>query len=154
MTEGFMPVVRRPPPAVAATDIFVEAPPGLPPPRSPGLLTLLLPAVMSVVATGIMAAAFFSGSGVARNPMYVAFPMMTLLSMAVTVAAGRGRRQGGGTDADRVDYLEYLSRLRIAVSEAAAAQRVSLIWSHPDPDTLWTLIGSPRMWERRAHATH
>ena len=150
MTEGFMPVVRRPPPAVAATDIFVEAPPGLPPPRSPGLLTLLLPAVMSVVATGIMAAAFFSGSGVARNPMYVAFPMMTLLSMAVTVAAGRGRRQGGGTDADRVDYLEYLSRLRIAVSEAAAAQRVSLIWSHPDPDTLWTLIGSPRMWERRA----
>jgi len=150
MTEGFMPVVRRPPPAVAATDIFVEAPPGLPPPRSPGPLTLLLPAVMSVVATGIMAAAFFSGSGVARNPMYVAFPMMTLLSMAVTVAAGRGRRQGGGTDADRVDYLEYLSRLRIAVSEAAAAQRVSLIWSHPDPDTLWTLIGSPRMWERRA----
>src|SRR6516162_2541132 len=150
MTEGFMPVVRRPPPAVAATDIFVEAPPGLPPPRSPGPLTLLLPAVMSVVAIGIMAAAFFSGSGVARNPMYVAFPMMTLFSMAVTVAAGRGRRQGGGIDADRVDYLEYLSRLRIAVSEAAAAQRVSLIWSHPDPDTLWTLIGSPRMWERRA----
>ena len=97
-----------------------------------------------------MAAAFFSGSAVTRNPMYLAFPMMMLISTAVTVAAGRGQRQGRGVDADRVDYLGYLSRLRATVTETAAAQRSSLTWSHPDPDTLWTLIGGPRMWERRA----
>ena len=149
MTEGFIPVVRQPPPAVATTDIVVEPPPSLPPPRT-GPLALMLPVVMSVAALGIMAAAFFSGSAAARNPMYVAFPMMTLFSTAVTVAAGRGRRQGGGIDTDRVNYLGYLNRLRGTVRETALAQRISLIWSHPEPDTLWTLIGGPRMWERRA----
>ena len=150
MTEGFIPVVRQLPPAVATTDIVVEPPPSLPPPRSSGPLALMLPVVMSVAALGIMAAAFFSGSAAARNPMYVAFPMMTLFSTAVTVAAGRGRRQGGGIDTDRVNYLGYLNRLRRTVREIALAQRISLIWSHPEPDTLWTLIGGPRMWERRA----
>jgi ESX secretion system protein EccC len=148
MTEGFMPVVRRPPPPVATTDIIVEAPPGLPP-RAAGPMALLLPVGMSVATIGVMAAAFFSGSAVARNPMYLAFPIMTLVSMAVTLAAGRGRRHGGGIDSDRVNYLGYLGRLRSTVGETASAQRVSLRWTHPDPDTLWTLIGGTRMWERR-----
>jgi DNA segregation ATPase FtsK/SpoIIIE, S-DNA-T family len=142
MTQCFVPAGRRLPPAVATVDIAVEAPPSLPPPRSPKLL----PVVVSVATLGVMAAAFFSGSAATRNPMFVAFPMMTLVSMAVTVAVGRGR----GIDADRVDYLGYLSRLRTTVTETAVAQRFSLTWSHPDPDTLWTLIGGPRMWERRA----
>jgi S-DNA-T family DNA segregation ATPase FtsK/SpoIIIE len=150
MTERFVPVVRRPPPAVATTDIAVEAPPALPPQRSSSLLALVVPVAMSLVAIGIMAAAFFSGTAVTRNPMYVAFPMMTLISMAVTVAAGRGRRQGSNIDTDRVDYLGYLSQLRATVTEIGAGQQFSLKWSHPDPDTLWTLIGGPRMWERRA----
>ena len=145
MTQGFVPAVRRPPPAVATADIAVEAPPGLPtagPPR-------LLPVIVSVLTLGVMAAAFASGSAAARNPMFVAFPTMTLLSLAATANAGRGQRRGT-LDADRVGYLAYLSGLRAAVIETATAQRVSLRWSHPDPDTLWTLIGGPRMWERRA----
>jgi S-DNA-T family DNA segregation ATPase FtsK/SpoIIIE len=150
MTEGFLPVVRRLPPAVATTDIAVEAPPALPPPRSSSPLALVVPVGMSLAMIGVMAAAFFSGTAVTRNPMYAAFPMMTLISMAVTVAAGPGRRQGGDIDTDRLNYLGYLSRLRTRVSEIAAAQRFSLVWTHPDPATLWTLIGGPRMWERRA----
>jgi S-DNA-T family DNA segregation ATPase FtsK/SpoIIIE len=145
MTEVFVPAVRQPPPAVATADITVEAPPGLPaagPPR-------LLPVVASVATLGVMAAAFASGSAAARNPMFVAFPMMTLLSLAVTATAGRGQRRGR-LEAGRLDYLAYLSGLRATVLETATAQRVSLRWSHPDPDTLWTLIGGPRMWERRA----
>jgi len=146
MTMCFVPAARRLPPAVATADILVEAPPGPPPPRPPRLL----PVIVSVATLGVMGVAYFSGSAVTRNPLYVAFPMMTLISTAVTVAAGRGQRQGRGVDADRVDYLGYLSRLRATVTEIAAAQRSSLTWSHPDPDTLWTLIGGPRMWERRA----
>ncbi len=146
MTVCFVPAARRLPPAVATADIPVEAPPSLPPPRP----LRLLPVVVSVATLGVMGAAYFSGSAVTRNPLYVAFPMMTLISTAVTVAAGRGQWQGRGVDADRVDYLGYLSRLRATVTETAAAQRSSLRWSHPDPDTLWTLIGGPRMWERRA----
>jgi len=149
MTQGFVPAERRPPPVVAATDIAVDAPPGLPPAGSSGLLARLLPIVMSVATLGVVAAAFFSGSVVARNPVYLALPAMVLASTAVTVVTGGGRRRGGGIDADRVDYLGYLSRLRETVTETAAAQRSSLDWSHPEPAALWTLIGGPRMWERR-----
>ena len=149
MTQDFVPVVRRLPPAVPTADIMVEAPPDLPSPTSPSLLPRLLPVVMSVASMGVMAAAFVSGSTVTRSPMFLAFPMMMLVSTVVTLTGG-ARRQGGGIDADRVDYLGYLSRLREIVSETAAAQCFSLNWSHPEPDTLWTLIGGPRMWERRA----
>ncbi|OBH07475.1 MULTISPECIES: type VII secretion protein EccCa [unclassified Mycobacterium] len=144
MTQCFVPVGRRPAPAVATADIAVEAPPSPPPPRSPGWL----PVAASIAGLGVMTAVFFSGSTAARNPIFLAFPAMTLASVAV--AAGRGRRQGRGIDTDRVEYLGYLSRLRATVTEIATAQRLSLRWSHPDPDTLWTLIGGPRMWERRA----
>lgn len=87
---------------------------------------------------------FMSGSSVPRAP-FVAFPVLTLFSAAAAVAAGRR----GRVDDGRVDYLEYLGRLRTELAEVAAAQRVSLSWHHPEPDTLWTLIGGPRMWERR-----
>ncbi|SPM28755.1 type VII secretion protein EccCa [Mycobacterium terramassiliense] len=146
MTQCFVPVARRPAPAVGPVDIVIDAPPGLPPPRSPGWL----PVVVSVAGLGVMAAAFYSGSTVTRNPALAAFPAMTLVSMAVSVAAGRRQRQGRGIDADRLDYLWYLSRLRLTATEIAVAQRRSLIRSHPDPDTLWTLIGGARMWERSA----
>ena len=104
---------------------------------------------MSVATLGVMATAFFSGSPATRNPTFLAFPMMMLVSLLVTAVTGRSRRRGTGIDSDRVDYLGYLSRLRTPVTETAAAQRSSLNWAHPDPDTLWTLVGGPRMWERR-----
>ncbi|OBI22197.1 type VII secretion protein EccCb [Mycobacterium sp. E2327] len=146
MTQCFVPVVSRPAPAVEAADIAVDPPPGLPPRGSPRLL----PVVLSLVTLGVMAVAFLAGSPGARHPMFVAFPVMTLLSLAVTATAGRGERRGRSLDADRANYLAYLSELRATVTEKAAAQRDSLLWIHPDPDTLWTLIGGPRMWERRA----
>ena len=97
-----------------------------------------------------MAAAFFSGSAVTRSPTFLALPMMMLASMVMTAVTGHGRRRRGVIDTDRVDYLGYLSRLRDTAAETAVAQRAALNWTHPDPDTLWTLIGGPRMWERRA----
>lgn len=148
MTQVFVPAARRLPAAVATADITVEAPPELPSPRSTGLLPRLLPVVMSMAGIGVLAMMFASGSG-ARNPRLFAFPAMMLISTVVTVLAGRARVPGGGIDAVRVDYLEYLSRIRNTVTETAAAQHESLNWCHLDPDTLWTFIGGPRMWERR-----
>ena len=149
MTQGFLPAARRPAPVVATADIVIEAPPGLPPPASPSPLRRLLPVVMSVATLGVVAAAFFSGSAVTRGPTVLALPTMMLASTAMTVVAGRGRR-GGDIDTDRDNYLGYLGRVRDTVTETAVVQRASLNWNHPDPDQLWTLIGGPRMWERRA----
>lgn len=142
MTHGW-------PATFATADIAVAAPPELPRSTSSGLLVRLLPMVLPVAALAVMGIAFFSGSAVGRNPTFLAFPMMMGVSVAVTAATGRGRRRGAEIDADRAEYLGYLSCLRNTVTETAVAQRSSLIWAHPDPDTLWTLIGGPRMWERR-----
>lgn len=133
-------------PAPPGGDILVDAPPELPSPTSPGLLSRLLPVVLSLTCMGIMAAAFSAGAGVTRNPVFLALPAMMLVSTAVT---GHARRRGGGLDADRDRYLDYLGSLSETVSEVAVAQRRSSISRDPDPDTLWTLIGGPRMWERR-----
>ncbi|MCV7124392.1 type VII secretion protein EccCa [Mycobacterium lacus] len=134
---------------MVATEIVVAAPPELPSLPSPGPLVRVLPVVMSVATLGVMAALFLSGSSVARGPTFLAFPMMMLASLVMTAVTGGGRRRRARIDADRVDYLAYLSDLRRSVAETAAAQRSSLNRDYPDPDTLWTLIGGPRMWERR-----
>jgi S-DNA-T family DNA segregation ATPase FtsK/SpoIIIE len=147
MTQEFVPAVRHLPPSVASSDITIAAPPELA--DSTGLLMRLLPVGMSIATVGVMAVAFLTGSGMTRNPTFLAFPMMMLVSVAVTAVAGRGQRKGRGVEVNRVDYFRYLSRLRQTVTETASAQRQSLDWTHPDPDTLWTLIGGPRMWERR-----
>lgn len=136
-------------PAAPAGDIVVDPPPELPSPASPGLLARMLPVALSVVCTGAMAAVFSAGTGVTRNPAFLALPAMMLVSAVVTGVTGRARRRGGGLDADRDQYLDYLGGLSRSVSEIAVAQRRSSIRRHPDPDQLWTLIGGPRMWERR-----
>ncbi|OBA61770.1 type VII secretion protein EccC [Mycobacterium sp. 1100029.7] len=129
----------------------MTAPPELSPSESPSPLMRLLPIGMSVAAVGVIVVTYSSGASVGRNPAFLVFPMMMLVSMVLAVVARRGRRPGGGIVADRVEYLAYLNRLRHKVSEIAAAQRNSLNLSHPDPGTLWTLIGGPRMWERRVN---
>ncbi len=150
MTQGFVPLQMRLPAASATADIAVEAPPELPRSASPGLLPRALPVVLSVGTAAVMAAVFFSRSAVTPNPSFLAFPVMMLVSVAVTAAARRGPRVGGGVETNRVDYFGYLAGLRQRVGETVAAQRLSLAWDHPDPDALWTLIGGPRMWERRS----
>jgi DNA segregation ATPase FtsK/SpoIIIE, S-DNA-T family len=150
VTQVFVPAARPLPPAIANADIIVESPPDLPSPAAPGLLPRLLPVGLSVASTVVMVVASASGTAVTRNPMLLALPTMMLVSAVAVGVTGRARWRGGGIDADRRQYLAYLGRLRDSVSEIAVAQCCSSKASHPDPDTLWTLIGGPRMWERRA----
>lgn len=139
-------------PACATADILVAPPPELRRSEPSSLLIRLLPVVMSVATVGVMVTVFLPGSPATRHPTFLAFPMMMLVSLVVTAVTGRGRRHVSGIHNDRVDYLGYLSVLRTSVTQTAAAQHVSLNWTHPDPATLWTLIGGPRMWERRPGA--
>lgn len=136
-------------PQPPGAQIVVDAPPDLPSPPSSGLALRLIPVVLSLVCIGLMAAVSGAGNGLARNPMFLAFPAMMLVSTVVTGLTGGARRRGGGIDADRDHYLDYLSGLSQDLFEVALAQHNSAIRDHPDPDTLWTLIGGPRMWERR-----
>jgi S-DNA-T family DNA segregation ATPase FtsK/SpoIIIE len=147
-TVGFRCTPRLAAPQFATADTTVAAPPQVARAARASVTTRLLPVVMAFVTAGMMVMIFSARSGMARNPMFLAFPLMTLAGAVVTAATGRDRRRTE-LDADRADYLDYLCELRGVVRETAAAQHSSLAWCHPAPGALWTLVGGPRMWERR-----
>ncbi|HET7741762.1 MAG TPA: type VII secretion protein EccCa, partial [Mycobacterium sp.] len=51
-------------------------------------------------------------------------------------------------DAERADYLRYLSVVRDNIRALAQAQWAGLQWSHPGPSMLAEIPGSRRQWER------
>ncbi|KKW65659.1 secretion protein EccC [Mycolicibacterium elephantis] len=141
---------RLPMPPTASGDLVVEAPPQVPKAAPVNPLARLMPLALLVAAVGMMVFYFRSGVG-GRNPMFLFFPVMMLVSVLGTVAYGaRGANRSADITRDRQSYLRYLDTLETAIAQVAADQHRSLWWRHPDPDTLWTLAGGPRMWERRA----
>src|SRR5277367_2788427 len=144
----FIPPARLPAPAFETADVVVAAPLEVTRPTRTNVMIRFLPAVMALATVGMMAVVYFSRSAVGHNPAFMTFPLMMLLSAVATVVSGADR-QRGEINAERAEYLGYLSDLRGAAANTAAAQRCSLVWCHPDPDTLWTLVGGCRMWERR-----
>jgi S-DNA-T family DNA segregation ATPase FtsK/SpoIIIE len=137
---------RIPPPAYETTDIEVAAPPEVTPTQSSQLIRFV-PIITAVATAGAMAAAYYARSTMARNPVFMMFPLMMLVSAVATLLSGADRRCGR-INIQRADYLGYLSELRTTALKNAAAQHHSMIWRHPEPDALWTLVGGRRMWER------
>lgn len=130
-------------------EVELAPPPEIPRAVPGNLLMKLMPLVMVAAMVGMVALMFTSGA--AANPMMLMFPAMMLMSM-VGMLAGGGKSGGARTaeaNEDRKDYLRYLDQLRRDVSDTERKQRAALEWSHPDPETLWSVAGTERMWERR-----
>jgi S-DNA-T family DNA segregation ATPase FtsK/SpoIIIE len=140
---------RLPVPTVATGDVVVEAPPQLPKQAPVNPLARLLPVAMLVAMLGMLAVYFTSGTASARNPMVMFFPVMMLTSILGTLAYGaRGTNRNGEVNQDRRGYLRYLDRLDSAIEGTTDDQRLAMAWRHPEPESLWTVVGSQRMWER------
>ncbi|OXM53818.1 type VII secretion protein EccC [Amycolatopsis alba] len=130
-------------------EVHLEPPPEVPRTIPGNIVMKLLPAVMIVASLGMMVFMFTTGG---RNPMMMMMGGMMVLSTVGMMAGGGGK--GGGAkkaemDEDRKDYLRYLGQMRDRAREAMVDQRAALEWVHPDPQTLWSLAASRRMWERR-----
>ncbi|BBY57495.1 hypothetical protein MSAR_06310 [Mycolicibacterium sarraceniae] len=131
-------------PQFATDDVVIEMLPCTP---SPGGLSRLGPVLSLGAVVGVGAWVWGSGM-VARGPSAVLLPAMMLVSaLAMAMHAG-SRRSGGSLDQQRRRYLEGLVRHSAQLCDAAQRQRESLVWVHPEPLSLWTLIGGQRMWER------
>ena len=105
-------------------------------------LARLLPVAMVVATVGMMALYFTSGGGAMRNPMFMFFPVMMLMSVVGTLAYGaRGANRTSEINVDRRDYLRYLDTVDVAIAQTAEDQHRSLQWRHPEPEALWTLGG-------------
>ena len=111
MTDFDAATVPRP------RDIVVVAPPELP--RSGGRLARWCACCRSSCRSSPWASwrrPSCRDRPLSRNPMFLAFPMMMLVSMVVTAVTGRHTRRGSWIAADRAEYLGYLGRLRQTVA--------------------------------------
>ena len=133
-------------------EVHLEPPPEVPRTIPGNILMKLMPVVMMVAMLGMVIFMFTSGGAMSRSPMFLMMPLMMVMSM-VGMFAGGGGKGGGAKKAemneDRKDYLRYLGQMRDRAREAMVDQRAALEWVHPDPQTLWSLATSRRMWERR-----
>ncbi|MFC7617900.1 type VII secretion protein EccCa [Actinokineospora soli] len=130
-------------------EVHLEPPPEVPRVIPGSIVMKLLPAVMIVASIGMMVFMFT----LSKSPMSLMFGGMFLISTVGMMAGGMGGRGGGQKKAemneDRKDYLRYLGQMRDRAREAALDQRAALEWTHPDPQAMWSIATSRRMWERR-----
>ncbi|KAA9162886.1 type VII secretion protein EccCa [Amycolatopsis acidicola] len=150
-TLQFKKTPRLAAPRPPGGEVHLEPPPEVPRTIPGNVVQKLMPVVMVVATLGMVVVLFTSGGSAAKSPTTLIFPLMMLMSMGGMMAGGG---KGGGAkkaemNEDRKDYLRYLGQMRERAREAMAEQRAALEWVHPDPQALWSLAASRRMWERR-----
>jgi S-DNA-T family DNA segregation ATPase FtsK/SpoIIIE len=130
-------------------EVLLESPPEIPETVSAGFQALLTYVPM---AAGGGAMAFMLVAPGSNPTMFLSSGMMSLSMMGMMLSQlGRGtgdRKQR--LNGARRDYFRYLSQVRQKVRRATAQQREALEWNSPDPGSLWSLVMSARLWERRA----
>lgn len=145
----WQPGLRAAAPSVPDHPVAVEPPNEVPQSLPVNPIARVLPVVMVVAMAGMVVLFVKSGAAASRNPAPLLFPaMMVMSTFAMMAQGGSARGRAAEVDEGRKDYLRYLDRVRAEVAENACRQRAALLWQYPDPATLWTLAGTPRMWER------
>ncbi len=145
-------VFRRPPrtrgPSLPRGELLLESPPELPEqlPRGLGPLLMVLPMLAGV---GAMAFLYAGRSGGTMTWVAGGLFGVSMLGMAVGSMGGGGSEKKAELDAERRDYMRHLAQARRRARRAADQQRAALTWRHPDPNSLWSIAASRRMWERR-----
>lgn len=149
-TEGFVRRPRIAPPRAPGGELALTAPPEIPRAVPAPLIQKLMPVVMIIAMIGMIAMMSMMGRSILTNPMMMMFPMMMVMSMAGMFMGQRGNNKGAAElNEDRKDYFRYLDQTRREVRRTANKQLETLVWSHPEPADLPSVIGTRRMWERR-----
>ncbi|MFD0691572.1 type VII secretion protein EccCa [Actinomadura fibrosa] len=140
---------RRKPPPAPKGELLLESPPEIPEQQSGGMQNVLMYLPMAVMP--VMMGLMFMGGGTKSPMMMISSGGMALAMggmMIGQLSRGSGERKFKLNGARR-DYFRYLSQVRRKVRRAAEQQRESLEWNSPAPDSLWSLVMSARIWERR-----
>lgn len=141
---------RLPIPPTDKGTITIEPPPELPRMVPASFLQRALPVVIVVLIVGMVIAMVATGMRLI-SPVMLFFPFALLVAAAGIYRGGDKKARTVEVDAERADYLRYLSVVRDNIRGAAAKQRAAAEWSHPDPADLAAVPGSRRQWERDPH---
>lgn len=116
----------------------------------PSFLRRAMPYVLVILIVGMIVALFATGMRLI-SPQTLFFPFVLLLAATAMYRGNDNKTRTEEVDAERADYLRYLSVVRDNIRTQAAAQRAAAQWSHPEPSALATVPGSRRQWERDPH---
>ena len=105
------------------------------------IVILIVGMVVALVATGMRLI----------SPQTLFFPFVLLLAATALYRGNDNKARTEEVDAERADYLRYLSVVRDNIRTQAAQQRAAAEWSHPEPPALASVPGSRRQWERDPH---
>lgn len=141
---------RIPVPATRKGTITIEPPPELPRVIPPSLLRRVLPYLIVILVVGMIVALVATGMRLI-SPTTLFFPFVLLLAATALYRGTDNKMRTEEVDAERADYLRYLSVVRDNVRAHAAEQRAAAEWSHPDPKLLAEVPGTRRQWERDPH---
>lgn len=127
-----------------------------PQPKNIAQYLMILPMLAGAAAMALMMmsrSGMGGGGGGGNNTLRIAMGAMMGISMvgmmATSMTSNRGQKKAE-FNADRRDYMRYLNQVRRRARKGAERQWRAARWRHPDPKALWSLVGSRRMWERRA----
>ena len=141
---------RITPPTSRKGTITIEPPPELPRLVPPSLLRRVLPYLIVILIIGMIVALVATGMRLI-SPTTLFFPFVLLLAATALYRGTDNKMRTEEVDAERADYLRYLSVVRDNVRAHANEQRAALEWSHPDPALLIEVPGTRRQWERDPH---
>lgn len=141
---------RVPPPATRKGTITIEPPPELPRLVPPSLLRRVLPYLIVILIVGMIVALVATGMRLI-SPQTLFFPFVLLLAASAMYRGSDNKMRTEEVDAERADYLRYLSVVRDNVRAHAGEQLAALTWSHPAPQALSAIPGTRRQWERDPH---
>jgi type VII secretion protein EccCa/type VII secretion protein EccCb len=135
-------------PALPAGEVELAEPPVLGEPASLDFGSALVYLPMGLGSAAMVMMFSIAGSS---PTVYMMSGMMgvSMMTMSVTQLGRSSMERKRKMRAERRDYLRYLAQLREQARAAADEQRAATRWDNPEPGSLWSVVGSPRLWERR-----
>ncbi|MEV6931463.1 type VII secretion protein EccCa [Dactylosporangium sp. NPDC051485] len=139
---------RRAEPEYPTGEVLLDAPPEVPAPTGRGWAQMLMMIPM-LAGSGSMALMFAGQRG---GPLAYMTGAMFGLSAIGMLASQFGQHSGPGRQEmllARRNYMRHLGQRRRQVRRAGQKQRATQLYRYPDPDSLWSVPASQRLWERR-----
>ncbi|ONI83115.1 secretion protein EccC [Actinosynnema sp. ALI-1.44] len=146
--------VKRPPraagPQMPDGEVELQEPPVM---AEPAAMDFRSAAMFLPMGIGSMAMVMLFASSTRSSVMYMIGGAMGvgLLAMGLSQIGRAGAERKRKMKSERRDFLRYIAQLRVKARQAADQQRQSVVWNHPSPSWLWSVVDSTRLWERRAN---
>ncbi len=140
--------LRRAGPVAAAQDTELQEPPVVPEPSNSGIGSVLMYAPLGLGSLAMMMMFIRPNAGPVA---YLGFGLMlvSVLFMGIVPFFRNARDHKERLHGERRDYLRSLAQTRRRVRSSILTQYQATRWIHPDPDGLWSMALSHRLWERR-----